>query len=77
MKVEIGQVEVFQPIVITLEDKDEAAAFWHICNKPFSDGYFENYGAKGNYLRQFKTMMFQAMDPLIGAYACSLVGKDV
>jgi hypothetical protein len=77
MKVVVDKKEVFQPIVITLEDKDEAAAFWHMCNRAFTDEYCRNYGAKGNYLRQFKTMMFQAMDPLIGAYACSLGGKDV
>lgn len=76
MKVE--QAEKFQPIVITLEDKDEAAALWHIVNKiPFSfnQEYYKEYGLKGNYVEDVRHQLWVEIDPIIGDYARKLKGR--
>jgi hypothetical protein len=76
MKVEQG--EKFQPIVITLEDKDEAAALWHILNKctyEYDVEYNRNFGLIGNYIRDFEWSLWKAINPLIGDYATKLKGR--
>jgi hypothetical protein len=76
MKVE--QAEKFQPIVITLEDKDEAAALWHVINKndyEYNEKYNKEYGLKGNYISDFGWRLYRAINPLIGDYATKLKGR--
>jgi hypothetical protein len=76
MKVEQG--EKFQPIVITLEDKDEAAALWHVLNKnpyEYDQEYNRKFGLVGDYIRDFEWGLWKGINPLIGEYALKTKGR--
>jgi hypothetical protein len=78
MKVTVQKPEVkFQPITIILEDKDEAAAMWHVINQYLDEDYCSMYGLKGNYTSAFQEAVYNELDPLIGEYARGTMGRHV